>query len=98
MENWIDRQKNILGFTLSSLLRRKGKNSALLFVYTLIVFVLASIVFFTQAIKKEATTILKDAPEVIIQKSVAGRHDLIPIQYIEKVKAIKGVSAVRARL
>jgi ABC-type lipoprotein release transport system permease subunit len=98
MENWIDREKNILDFTLSSLLRRKGKNLALLFVYTLIVFVLASVVFFTQAIKKEATTILKDAPEVIIQKSIAGRHDLIPIQYIEKVRTIKGVSAVRARL
>jgi len=98
MENWIERQKNILDFTLSSLLRRKGKNLALLFVYTLIVFVLASVVFFTQAIKKEAAIILKDAPEVIVQKSIAGRHDLIPIQYLEKIKTIKGVSAVRARL
>ena len=30
MASWIERQKNVLDYTLSSLLRRKGKNLALL--------------------------------------------------------------------
>ena len=67
MESWIERQKNILDFTLSSLLRRKGKNAALVSVYTLMVFLLASVSFFTHSIKKEASLILQDAPEMIVQ-------------------------------
>jgi lipoprotein-releasing system permease protein len=98
MESWIERQKKMLDFTLSSLLRRKRKNAALVIVYTLIVFILASVLFFTHSIKKEAAIILKDAPEMVIQRSVAGRHDLIPLQYMDKVKKIRGVTSVRGRL
>ena len=72
METWIERQKNILDFTLSSLLRRKGKNLALLFVYSLVVFMLGSVLLFTHAIKREASLILQDAPEMIVQRSNAG--------------------------
>jgi lipoprotein-releasing system permease protein len=54
MESWIERQKNVIDFTLSSLLRRKGKNGALVLVYTLVVFMLASVVFFTHSIKEES--------------------------------------------
>ncbi len=98
MEKWIERQRNILDFTLSSLLRRKGKNAALISVYILVVFLLTSVVFFVYSIKKEAAIILKGAPEVVVQKSTAGRHDLIPMHYADKLREIKGVSSVRGRL
>ncbi len=98
MESWIERQRKIIDFTLSSLLRRKGKNAALVFVYTLIAFVLASVIFFTHSIKKEASIILQGAPEMIIQRTVAGRHDPIPIQYAEGIKNIRGVTSVKGRL
>ncbi len=52
MRNFIEKQRNILDFTLSSLLRRKGKNFALIVVYTLVVFGLGSVMFFTQALEK----------------------------------------------
>ena len=45
MKRWIERQKNVIDFTLSSLFRRKGKNAALILVYTLVVFMAASVVF-----------------------------------------------------
>ena len=98
MGKWIERQRNILDFTLSSLLRRKRKNVALISVYTVVVFFLASVVFFTHSIRKEASIILKASPEMIIQRLVAGRHDLIPISYIDKIREIRGVSSVKARL
>ena len=98
MESSFERQKNILDFTLSSLLRRKGKNAALVSVYTLIVFLLASVIFFTQAIKKEASLILQDAPEMIVQRSIAGRHDLIPVRYLDSIQKIRGVHSARGRL
>ncbi len=94
----IDKQKNILDFTLSSLLRRKGRNLSLALVYTLIVFTLGSVVLFTQAMKKEASIILRDTPEIVIQKMVAGRHDLIPVSYIDKIVSIRGVGSASARL
>ncbi len=98
MDRWIQRQTNILDFTLSSLWRRKGRNAALIFVYTLVVFLLASAVFFVSSLKQEARIVLKNAPEVIIQRTVAGRHDFIPLYYREKISAIRGVSSVKARL
>lgn len=97
MEKWIERQRNIIDFTLSSLLRRKGKNVALVCVYTFVVFLLASVMFFVHSIKKEASLILKNSPEVIIQRMVAGRHELIPISYIDKIREIRGISSVNGR-
>jgi len=98
MRKWIERQKNILDFTLSSLFRRKRKNVALISAYTLVVFFLASVVFFTHSIRKEASILLEASPEMIIQRLVAGRHELIPMSYIDKIKGVRGVSSVRRRL
>jgi len=98
MRHWIEKQRYIIDFTISSLLRRKVKNVGLLALYTLIVFILASTMFFTYAIKKEASLILKGAPEIVVQKIVAGRHDLFPVSYIDTIKNIRGVATVESRL
>jgi len=91
MASGIERQKNVLDFTLSSLLRRKGKNLALLAVYTLLVFLMASVMLATSAIRKEASLVLKEAPEMVVQRTVAGRQDPIPLAYLEKIRDIAGV-------
>lgn len=98
MRTWIEKQRNLIDFTLSSLLRRKGKNIALALIYTLVVFSLGSVLLFTQSMKREATLILRDTPEILVQKLVAGRHDLIPLSYAEKIARIRGVAGVRGRL
>jgi lipoprotein-releasing system permease protein len=98
MRTWIERHRNILDFTLSSLVRRKGKNAALVSVYTLIVFVLASVLLFTYALREEGSIVLKEAPEMIVQRLVAGRHELIPVSYMERIKAIRGVNSIKERL
>lgn len=98
MSNWIERQRNILDFTLVSLCRRKRKNLTLISAYTLVVFCLASVLFYTYALKREASLILQGSPEMIVQRLVAGRHDLIPIGYVDKVRKIRGVTSVKERL
>lgn len=98
MPNGIDRQKNILDFTLSSLLRRKWKNLALALVYTLVVFLLGSVMFFAQAIRKEASLLLENAPEITVQRLLAGRHSPIPPAYMDRIRDIAGVFSVRGRL
>ena len=95
---WFEKQKHFIGFTLSSLLRRKGKNAALVVVYTLIVFILASVMFFSYAIKKEASVILKDAPEIMVQRVLAGRQDLVPESYVSRIKGITGVDSAKGRI
>jgi len=98
MNAWIEKQRYIIDFTISSLLRRKVKNLGLLALYTLIVFILASTMFFTYSIKKEASLILKGSPEIVVQKILAGRHDLFPVGYIDTIKQIRGVAGVESRL
>lgn len=98
MPRSLDRHRNILDFALSSLLRRKWKNLALLVIYTLIVFVIASLIFFVQALKREAGLLLTHAPDMVVQRMVAGRHDLIPVGYAEKIRSIRGVGEVVPRL
>jgi ABC-type lipoprotein release transport system permease subunit len=98
MTGWIERQKNIVDFTFSSLLRRKGRNIALLLVYTLVVFALGSVMFLTYSIKREASIILQDAPEMIVQRISAGRQNPIPLSYLDRIRDIRGISSVKGRL
>ncbi|MBI5018647.1 MAG: FtsX-like permease family protein [Deltaproteobacteria bacterium] len=98
MRQWIDRQKNLLDFALQSLWRRKGKNVALVLVYTAIVFLLASVSFFTQSLKREAALLLQGSPEIVVQRVLAGRHDLIPLAYADRLAGLRGVAQVAGRL
>jgi ABC-type lipoprotein release transport system permease subunit len=74
------------------------KNIVLTLVYAFIVFTLASVIFFTEAVKHEARAVLQGAPEIVVQRLMAGRHDLIPAGYIDTLKKITGVSQVKGRL
>jgi hypothetical protein len=98
MIGFLRRQKYLIDFTLSSLLRRKGKNFGLLLVYTLIVFMLASVMLFSHSLRKEAGIVLQDAPEIILQRIVGGRHALVPEEYLQKIGKIRGVGKKRGRL
>ena len=98
MMRGLERQRYFLDYTLSCLARRKGKNLALLAVYALVVFMVASAIFFGDGLRREAAEILKDSPEIIVQRVVAGRHDLIPLSHLDQLKAIRGVQAVHPRL
>ncbi len=98
MHSAIERQRYLLDFTLSSLARRKGKNAALLFVYALVIFCLASVLFFVQALRREARLLLKDSPELLVQRLAAGRHDFLQQAWVDQVASIRGVASARGRL
>lgn len=88
----------MLDYTLSSLLRRKWKNGALLLVYILVVFLPASVLFFSRALGREAALVLEEAPEIIVQRMVAGRFQPIPLSYADPIRRLRGVVSVRPRL
>ncbi|RMG70479.1 MAG: FtsX-like permease family protein [Nitrospirae bacterium] len=87
----------ILEYALTSMLRRRFKNLAIVSVFSMVTFVIASIVFLTHAFKKEALLVLEDAPQLIVQRIQAGRHALIPLERIKEIKALPGVGRVRPR-
>jgi ABC-type lipoprotein release transport system permease subunit len=56
------------------------------------------VLLLSQGLRREAALLLQDAPEVIVQKLVAGRHDLLPAAWLEPLRRIRGVSRVEGRL
>ena len=90
----MNRHLKILEFALSTLLRHKIKNLMVVVVYTFVVFTLASVLFFSQALKKEATLLFDQTPELIVQRVSAGRHGWIPLSYCRTIADIRGVGSV----
>lgn len=92
------RQLKILDHALAGLLRRKQKNLSLLIVYAFTVATLGSVLFLTHALKSEATSSLTDAPELVVQRLAAGRHDLIPTDYADTIRILPGVKSATPRV
>lgn len=94
----LDKHRNILDFTISSLRRRKGNLVAVGTVYSFLVFLLASVMFFSGAIKRESQVLLDGAPEMTVQRLEAGRQATMPQSYVDAIRKIRGVQSVRPRL
>lgn len=88
----------ILEYALAALLRRPGKSAAILTVYTLLVTVLSAVLLLTHALKTEAELLLAEGPELVVQRTLAGRHELIAEEKAGALAAIPGVAAVTPRI
>jgi len=93
----MSRHIKILEYALSSMLRRKYKNLSLILVFSFLIAVLSSILFFTYSFKIEALNMLSGSPSIVVQRIMAGRHDLIPLSYIGPITHIPGVGTVAPR-
>ena len=94
----IKRQLKILEHALSMQKRRWGKSLAIVLVYAFTVAVLASVLFFTHALRSEALQLLETAPDIVVQRQVAGRHDLVPADYAAAIAAMPGVRSATPRV
>ena len=95
---WLRRQIHFIDFALNSMWRRKWRNTGLTMVYAIVVFMISSALFFSNALREEAEAVLETAPEIIVQRNMAGRHDLMPVETMDKLKSIRGVRQVIPRL
>lgn len=98
MTRWIARQRYLIDYALAAMARQKARAFGLWLVYTLLVFVLASVMLFTHALRQETGRVLQNAPEIVVQKLVAGRTDLIPPDYADRLGRIRGVREKQLRL
>ncbi|AHE99403.1 ABC transporter permease [Thioalkalivibrio paradoxus ARh 1] len=92
------RQRYLADYTVAAMARRRGRNLGLLVVYGGMVFLLASVLFYTSALKHESGLLLAEAPEIVVQRLVAGRYDLISTEHAEALAGIRGVRQVQSRL
>ncbi len=95
---WLERQRGLIDFSVANLGRRRGRNFGLFLAYSLLVFLLASVVLYGDALRREARLLLADAPELVVQRLTAGRHDLLPAEWLDKVTGLRGVRAAEGRL
>jgi predicted lysophospholipase L1 biosynthesis ABC-type transport system permease subunit len=95
---WVRRQRALLEFALASLSRRPGKTIVLGAVLALIAFLLASLAFVRASVRLEAAAMLRDAPDLIVQRIVAGRQEVVPEVAVAALRALPGVSHAQGRL
>jgi ABC-type lipoprotein release transport system permease subunit len=94
----LEKQINILDFSLMSLWRRKLKNLGIMFVFALVIFLLGSFQMLTGALTNSAQAVLKNTPDITIQKMSAGRQEAIPLAHAEKLHSIYGIRAIIPRV
>jgi len=92
------KQKKLFEYALRALLRKKRKFFALLLIYALVVAFYASIVFFTSSLSKETQEVLKDMPELWIQKVAGGRLVPMPVSMLDSLQNIRGVKRIIPRV
>jgi ABC-type lipoprotein release transport system permease subunit len=92
------RQRYLIDHAFASLARHKLLNLGMLLVFTLIVFSLCSVLMFSHALRIEAAILFAQSPDLVLQRILLGRHELIPADYQERVEGIAGVERVQGRL
>ncbi|HLO68502.1 MAG TPA: FtsX-like permease family protein [Holophaga sp.] len=98
MAPWIERQLGFLESARASLARRWARTLVLLAVQALLVFLLGSLFLLAGALRREAAATLAGAPQVILQKRLAGRLDTVPPGALEALGPLRGLRAAHGRL
>lgn len=93
-----EKQLNILDYTLASLMRRKMKNFSVIFIFSIVIFLLASFQMISSSLSHLADAMLTKAPEITLQRMVAGRQESIPLAYIDKLHGIFGIRSIKPRI
>jgi len=94
----IEKQLNLLDYTLSSLWRRKLKNLGIITVFAVVIFLVASFQILTNSLTETAEQMLGHTPEIVVQKMSAGRQEAIPVSYLDRLDGIFGIRAAVPRI
>ena len=92
------RYLNILDYALASLKRKKLKNASVVSVFSLIVFLLCSLLLVSRGMLENSQNLLTAAPDITVQKLSAGRQVSIPLAARQKIADIRGISRVSERV
>jgi ABC-type lipoprotein release transport system permease subunit len=94
----LQRQLNLLDYALAGLWRHRMKNGAVLAVFTFVIFLLASFQLLTGALESSAEQLLLFAPDITLQRLLAGRQMPVPEERLSELAGTFGISTVRPRI
>jgi ABC-type lipoprotein release transport system permease subunit len=92
------RQLALIRFALGSARRRSGRTLSLVAALALITFSYASVLFLTEALRREFRMAALALPDLTVQSLVAGRPALIAEEQLPAIASIAGVVAVQPRV
>ncbi|MCD6172526.1 MAG: ABC transporter permease [Sulfurimonas sp.] len=88
----------LIEYAINAILRQKSKSFFIVFVFTLLTFLLTSVFFITNSIRYELDSTVDTLPQIIVQKIKAGRHYDIDVDAVDNILEIAGVSDAVARV
>ncbi len=88
----------IAEYALNALLRHWRKYLALIVVYALVVAFYASVVFFTNSLRLETQAVLKNLPELWVQKLSGGRLQAMKMSFVDSLQNLRGVKQIIPRI
>ena len=88
----------LVEYAINSLLRQKYKTIFITAILTTLVFLLTSMFFITNSIKYELQSTVDALPEIVVQKTKAGRHYDIDVSVGDDILGITGVNNAVARV
>lgn len=96
--SWLERQRSVIDYSLQGLFRRKTKNSLILVMYVLLIFVVSSVLFITGSLTVELFSTADELPDITVQKIIGGRQMPIQEHYFKAISEIPGVEDVEPRV
>lgn len=96
--SYLDRQLNIADYALSGFIRRLGRNSVVVFIFALVIFMVASFSLTTTSLKHSASRLLTTVPDITVQQMSAGRQAALSVTVIEKLDGIFGIRSMEPRV
>ena len=88
----------LMDYALCALVRRGGKNTFILFIFTTLIFLLSSVLFISESIKHELNSVVSELPEITLQRFVAGKQSDVSIARVDRLLEIEGVESATARI
>ncbi len=95
---YLDRQLNIADYALGGLRRRLGRNLAVVCIFALVIFMVASFSLTTTSLQQAAQRLLTTVPDITVQQMEAGRQIPLSAQAIGELDGIFGIRSVRPRI
>jgi len=94
----VKRHLRIFDAALADLLRHRARSLVVVVVYAGLVAVIASLLLFVRGLRLEAERLLDSAPDLVVQRLRGGRHQAMPSERAERIRAIRGVASVVPRV
>jgi len=96
--SWLERQRSIIDFSIKSLLRRPLKNTLILLMFVMLVFVVTSVLLITSSLTVELFSTSDELPDITVQKIQGGRQSNIQATYLTAISKIPGVESTEPRI